>query len=101
MRLAVIEQHIFGCRRRIAETIADIEAEAASVCEYRLSRTPVPGIIVSPDTASPVQSRQSAVLRPEPVFPAAQCNDSVGAQAVDFLVVIKMVFLRKRRSNDH
>ena len=54
VNLSLIKQYVFAGGGSIAETIADIKAEGHTANQSG-SRAPVPGIVIRPDAASPVQ----------------------------------------------
>ena len=90
MSLSFIKQHILRSIGSIAEAIADIEAKPLAFMQAG-SRTPVPGILVGPDTPAPVQSAK-AVLLVKTVFFCVEFHFAAGRHAVDLLVVIEMNF---------
>ena len=101
MGFAVIEKHVFARCRGVAEAVADIEAEAASIVKDHLTAAPIPCIVIGPDSSAPVKRCKRAVLLIE--FPS---NISEGhcarcSHAVDFLIIIKMLILVKRRGDSH
>lgn len=58
---SVIENHIFACGICITEAVTEIEAERLAVNNI-VSRTPVPSVVISPDTSAPVKGTLKSFL---------------------------------------
>ena len=99
MAFSVIENHIFACRSGVAEAVADIVAEALAV-NNSVARAPIPGVIVCPDASAPIK-RSEVALGGEFDFSAAEFNISLGVHTVDFLIVIKSLFIVCPRRGDY
>ena len=87
MDFSVIENHIFAGGGTVTETIADINSERHPV-NPATSGPPVPYIVISPYTPSPVQNPHS-IFRPKPPLFFAQTDTTAGRQTIDFLIIIK------------
>ena len=61
MSFSVVEKHVFARSRSVAETVADIETEFNSVGKHRLQTAPIPGVVVGPYSASPVERSERVV----------------------------------------
>src|SRR5690606_4099276 len=100
VRAALMKNHVLACSRGIAEAIADIETEGTAVKQTR-GRAPIPGVVVDPDAAAPVEHARGA-RRVEAVFDAPCLDLAARGHAVDLLVVIEGARrAREGRRNDH
>ena len=97
----VIKKHIFACRRGVAETVTDVEAEATAVVEDHLSASPVPGVVVSPDSPAPIKCCKRLIFFVKLPVQVAEAHLSFCTHAVDLLIIVKMLILVKRSCNYH
>ena len=98
MPFSVIEEHILGSSRRVAEPVSDIETEGLSL-DDPIPGSPVPAVIVGPDSAPPVKRSEVSftiehILLPVEFHPAARAHD------VDFLIIVEGVLLLLPGSRD-
>ena len=87
--LVIVKQHIFRCGGGVSETVTDIEPERNIVCKAG-STAPVPSVLISLDTAAPVQYTEG-IFRFKPVFYAVEENTSLCRHTVDFLIEIEVI----------
>ena len=99
MRCPIPKENILTRRPRIPEAITDIKSEAVSI-HITAACSPVPGVLVSPHSSSPVQGSK---IRPgvESVNPPVKQNLAGSTHAVDFLIVVEGVFPIPGRGNHH
>lgn len=84
---AVVEYHIFTGGGGIAKAVADVEADGVAV-DDALACAPVPGVVIGPHAATPVQKGEG-VVRGEGVGVICEGCMSFGAHGDDFLVVVE------------
>ena len=97
---AVIEQHVFAGGAGVSEAVADIEAEGHALRKAR-GGTPVPGIVIRPHAATPIQHGEGMGGRKQ-VFPVPMHGLALRPQAVDLLIIIERLGMaRKGRGDDH
>ena len=95
MCFAPVEEHIFAGGGGVAEAVANVEAEIHAACQTGCA-TPVPGVMIGPNTPTPVQNAE-AVLGRESVAVGADGHGAVGPHAVDLLIVVEVSFLFEGR----
>ena len=101
VRPALVKEHVLARGARVAEAVADVEAELLPVHEAG-GAAPVPRVFVRPHAAAPVEHGE-AVRRVKGVraVVVAVGHGALGAHAVDLLVVVEVLVLVKRRGDDH
>ena len=99
VNLPVVEQHVLRRGAGVAEAIADVPAEGDTV-EFARGASPVPGVVIRPHAASPVEYREKFILC-QFIPAAAQFDPAFGAHAVDLLVVVEMAGLIEGRGDNH
>ena len=95
----IVEQHVFGGGFCVAKTISDIEAKGVSI-QIRISGSPVPGIIICPYAAAPIQ-RAEICRRVKLVTDSVVLHIAGSAHAVDFLIIVKMLIPVPGSGNHH
>ena len=98
---ALVKEHILARGARVAEAVADVEAETLPVHEPG-GAAPVPRVFVRPHAAPPVEHGE-AVRRVKGVgaVVVAVGHRALGAHAVDLLVEVEVFVLVKGRGDDH
>lgn len=99
MRLSVVKEHVLGRSRRVAEAVAEIEAELDPV-DIAGQTAPIPGVFVSPDAPAPIEHGERLVGR-EIAPRSAYLEIARRGQAVELGVIIKSRVLFLERRGDH
>ena len=101
VRPALVKEHVLARGARVAEAVADVEAEALPVDEPG-GAAPVPRVFVRPHAAPPVEHGE-AVRRVEGVgaVVVAVGHRALGTHTVDLLIVVEVLVLVKGRGDDH
>lgn len=99
MPLSVVEEDILRGGGGVAKPISNIEAEGL-VVYHAVAGTPIPGIVIGPYAAAPIQSTKVG-FRIEDISLAVIADTAGSGHAVDFLVVIEGLVLVERRCDDH
>ena len=99
MSLTVIKNHVFTCGRCVTETVTDIKTETVTVNLSR-ARTPIPNIIIGPNTSAPIKTSKVCFRRKFIHFSVIHYLAG-STHTINFLIVIKRLFIRFKRSGNY
>ena len=100
VRFSVKKRHVLRGGRRVAKAVSDVEAHDMPV-DYALPGAPIPGVVIGPHAAPPIEQTKR-VRRIECPRPPMAAHRTGCAHADDLLVIVeRRLLFRKRRRNDH